>query len=142
MMKRRELAFQSHVIDSYKSCGGYGRKWATELMVGVPDLICTLPEIGLHLVEMKHRPEWSVDAQYRNPLTPKQKMEALAYVRAGGLAVGYVVVASSEAIGSQLCIFDPTLAEIVTDKHVPYRPGPKFDVKQLMAMERTAWKTY
>ena len=53
--KRVELKFQDHLIDSYSRQGGYARKWASEWQGGVQDLICSIPPIGLHLIEVKHR---------------------------------------------------------------------------------------
>lgn len=129
---RRELKFQGHIIDSYKSRGGHARKWATELLVGMPDLICSMKHWGVHLAEVKHRPEWEAEQEHPNPLSPKQAQEALNYVMAGGLVIGYVVIESTDAIGSKLCIFNPCSAKVRLNNWVPYVSGSKFSVDTLL----------
>jgi hypothetical protein len=132
---RKELKFQDHIIDSYKLAGGHARKWATDLQVGMPDLICSLPGVGVHLAEVKHRPEWGLFGCYRNPLTKKQILEATNYKNAGGLVFGYLVVRETDAIGSYLVAFDPTAIAVDTTNcpKVPYVPGGKYDMMQLIA---------
>lgn len=129
---RKELKFQDHIIDSYKLAGGHARKWATDLQVGMPDLICALPILGVHLVEVKHRPDWKIGAPYANPLSIKQKLEAVKYSNAGGCVFGMVVVGSEDAVGSHLVIFDPTAAAISTTTHVAYALGRKYNINRLL----------
>lgn len=129
---RRELKFQDHIIDSYKLQGGHARKWATDLQVGMPDLICAIASIGVHLIEVKHRPTWRRGGEYTNPLTAKQQFEASKYKGAGGLVFGCVVIEGQDAIGSYLAIFDPVRASVQLSRYVPYAPGSKYDMKRLL----------
>ena len=132
--KQKELLFQKHLIDSYKACGGYASKWATELAVGKPDLVACLPDFGVHLVEVKHRPDWT-ERVYKNPLNDKQINEARNYINGGGIALSMVVVGKgSKAIDSSVYIFS-SLAKSVDlswAMHVDYIAGKKFNVDALM----------
>lgn len=130
--KRKELKFQGHIIDSYMLQGGHGRKWATELMVGMPDLILTMPKWGIHLAEAKHRPDWTTHREYKNPMTPKQRDEAHKYTEGGGLVLGYVIIASTDAIGSLLCVYDPLKPTMTTSTFVPYVLSVKYDINTLL----------
>lgn len=140
MSKQRqvELKFQDHLIDSYKHCGGFARKWASEWQVGNPDLIATLPALGLHLVEVKHRPDWNLDwgatRYYENPLDKMQVRSARLYREGGGLVAGVVIVGSVKALGSTAVIFDPlnTMVDLQSAYHVPYIAGKGFDVTSLI----------
>lgn len=133
--RKKELLYQRHIIDSYKMCGGYAAKWATDLSVGKPDLVCALDDFGCHLVEVKHRPDWSMDHHYKNPLTDKQVQAARDYINAGGISVSMVVVGrGSMAIDSKLYVFS-SLAPTVCLSHcmfVEYKPTRKFNVSLLM----------
>ncbi len=129
---RRELKFQDHIVDSYKLAGGHARKWATDLQVGMPDLICSLKGWGIHLVEVKHRPAWKVDQVYGNPLTEKQKFECAKFNNAGGFVYGFVVFGSTDAIGSHMAVFDPTIANIQLFRCVPYIAGKKYCIRSLL----------
>lgn len=131
---RRELKFQDHIIDSYKQCGGHARKWATDLQVGMPDLICSLRPHGVHLAEVKHRPEFILGRVYANPLTARQIHEAGLYTKAGGLALGYLVFGATDALGSMLKVFDPLaqLVDLGSGAWVPYQPGLKFNMHKLL----------
>lgn len=131
---RKELKFQDHIIDSYKMAGGHARKWATDLQVGMPDLICSLLGYGCHLVEVKHRPSWKVGITYANPLTEKQKFECGKYKMAGAKVHGFVIVGGSDALGSQLALFDPTEPHVPLLQHVPYVAGKKFNVAKLLGV--------
>lgn len=130
--RRREIKFQNHLIDSYKRCGGHARKWATEMLVGMPDLIATTRWIGCHLAEVKHRPLWSHSdiSPRENPLTRKQRDEARKYIDGGTLVCGYVVTDAELAEGSYLIIFDPLCDEFIpaTQLYTPYQKGVGYDV--------------
>lgn len=131
-MRRVELKFQDHVLKSYAIHGGHAEKWATQMTVGRPDIVGTLPRQSAHLCEVKHRPEWGLNVTYKNPLTPKQK-QVLSRFSAGGAKVyGMVIVGSTEAIGSYLCLFDPLSTELSTNVYVPYTRGQKYDLPKLM----------
>ena len=132
MSKRNELAFQNHVMDSYKNGGGYAKKWASEWQKGVPDLIATLPGIGLHLAEVKHRPDFLKSGKIKNPLEPKQKQECRDYMNAGAMVCG-LLIAGEKAVGSRLYIFNPTAEEVFDhDPWVAYVLGRKYDMADLL----------
>lgn len=128
--KRQEIKVQGHLIDSYKMQGGYARKWATERQVGMPDLIATLPSIGCHLVEVKHRPEWALGKTYPNPLDLIQQKVARDFVNGGALVAGAVVVGEGSIAASTLFVFNPMAEELTLDPDlgVRYVPGVKFDM--------------
>ena len=134
---RKEIPFQNHIMDSYEAHGGKARKWATELQVGVPDLICSLPVFGVHLAEVKHRPEFGCVGKMvmPNPLAPKQVSVAREFINGGGLVVMMVVAQSEKALGSWLYMFDPLCLNIDATgwvPRVPYVPGRKFNVRGLL----------
>lgn len=131
-MKRTELAFQNHIIDSYKLRGGYAKKWASEWQKGVPDLIATLPGVGLHLAEVKHVPNFLDKGRIPNPLEPKQKQECRDYMNGGAMVCGFLI-AGAKTIGSRLYVFDPTAEEILDgDPWVAYVGGSKYDLTDLL----------
>ncbi len=132
MMKRNELAFQGHIIDSYKYFGGYAKKWASELQKGVPDLIATTREHGLHLAEVKHRPEFG-KVSINNPLESKQQLVCREYIEGGSRVFGFLV-SGEKAVKSRLYIFDPLCEKLDPKelKWVPYVIGLKFDVVGLI----------
>lgn len=131
MSGRRELAHQNHIIDSYKECGGHAAKWASEWQKGKPDLICSTPRLGGHLMEVKHRPDWK--RVCKNLLEPKQIDECKKYLDAGcRVVVG--VVRGEKTIKSEMALFDP-LSETfdpVTAFWVPYVPGKKYNINTLL----------
>lgn len=131
---RRELKFQDHIIDSYKLAGGHARKWATDLQVGMPDLICSLLGYGCHLVEVKHRPEWRPGLTYDNPLTLKQQLEARKFKEAGAKVHGFVVAGDTDAVGSFLILIDPLADRVKMERYVPYVAGKKFNVAKLLGV--------
>jgi hypothetical protein len=110
-MRKQELKFQNHIIDSYKNAGGHARKWASEFTAGNPDLVCSLPGFGVHLMEVKHRPEWIVRKTHKNPLTALQQSACLQYRAAGGFVTAGVVVGGTNARTTSLGLFDPLKAE-------------------------------
>jgi len=133
--RKSELKYQGHIIDSYKLCGGAARKWATQMMVGVPDLCCTLPGIGAHFVEVKHRPDWDRSKVYKNPLTPKQMAFAKEFWAGGAMCFAAVVVgASVKAPDSSLFVFDARDEQfnLIAAPRVPYLAGSKYDVERLL----------
>lgn len=135
MAKRRvELKFQDHICDSYAACHGYARKWATEWQVGMPDLVASLPHYGCHLAEVKHRPEFVMGGDYKNPLDPKQRQVARKYTEGGGLVFGLVVIESIKALESSLTIFDPSVETVCIRPHntVPYEATKKYDMALLV----------
>lgn len=133
-MRRRELAFQSHIIDSYKYAGGTAKKWVDSHAKGRADLVCALPGYGIHLLEVKHRPEFGPDVgAIKNQLEPLQKHTAEEYIKAGGQVMAAVVGCSDDALKSRLAFFDPT-ADVWysnTAFWVPYIAKDKYDVQKL-----------
>lgn len=127
--RRVELKFQNHIIDSYEKFGGYARKWASDLQVGPPDLVGAMPEIGQHLMEVKHRPEFGdTKMSMPNPMDKKQIDVAKRYINANGVVFLGVVGKSSKAIGSTLSLFDPLDPQIdyEEDWALPYVGGIGF----------------
>lgn len=137
MMSRHELAFQSHIIDSYKLAGGYAQKWASEFQAGKPDLVCCLPGLGVHLLEVKHIPEFGPNGKIvlvKNQLTEKQQQECRRYRDAGGQVWAAVVGMSSYARNSQLALFDHQQdIWAASDAYwIEYELGKKFDMRALL----------
>jgi hypothetical protein len=141
-MEQNELRFQNHIIDSYKLAGGYAKKWASEWQAHAPDLICSLPEIGLHLLEVKHIPAFSeTKAIVKNALRVGQRREARLWRQAGGEVWAAVIGRSSEARGSALCFLDPLADpwDLREGVWVPYMLSTKFDVKSLIIRTRALY---
>lgn len=131
--RKRELAFQTKILESYKLAGGTGDKWNNEWLTGRPDLILSLPEIGGHLMEVKHRPTW--ERAIKNPMTPKQREVAARFMDADCLVVlGIVRGGSPTVITSQLALFNPLHDILYPDNASWYgwRGKNKFDVKSMM----------
>lgn len=133
--RQQELKFQSHILDSYERAGGYGRKWATDLQVGVPDLIASLHGWGTHLIEVKHRPTWDGDEK-SNPLNSKQIQIAKKFYNAGSLVLGAVVVGETKALGSVLCFFDPKLDDFKPIIRSMYVMGKGFPIRDMLLATR------
>lgn len=133
-LPRKELKFQGHIIDSYKIQGGLAKKWATQLTVGVPDLVCSMQDFHCHLMEVKHRPDWTVGKTYQNPLTAKQLSTARKYEGAGSLITLGLIAHSTEALGSSLYLF-PATSEYIKLRHEEgstYRRSTKYDIRGLL----------
>lgn len=134
-LRQTELKFQNHIIDSYEKCGGRARKWASEWQKGMPDLICSLPGVGGHLLEVKHRPEFGpMKRIIKNPLEPKQRDEAKKYIEAGCAVFVAIIACETLALKSRLLLFDP-LADLMyynEEESVPYEPGKGYYVRGLI----------
>ena len=148
---RRELKFQAHVVDSYKLHGGHASKWNTDLLIGRPDLVCCLPVVSVHFMELKHEPTFGpvlgLKSEIPNPMTERQNREARDWCAAGGRSYVGVVGASSETRGSWLGLADGRVKTLRADGMVwvPYVPGGKYNVRQLLddtlMAERLGWAT-
>lgn len=133
--RQTELKFQDHIIDSYKSCGGHAAKWASEWQKGKPDLICSLPFWGVHLLEVKHLPEFgSVRSMVRNALDTKQRSETKAYLDGGGLVRAAVVAFDTHANKSKLGLFHTQIDSWFIDdtQWVEYVPGKGYNMPELL----------
>ncbi len=133
--RRRELQFQSHIIDSYKLYGGTGRKWATDKQAGMPDLILTMPDYGLHLVEVKHRPELGTKVpEIFNPLDRLQRKVLDEFAKGGAFVFCMVVGAGENTVmGSTLYAFKPWDPVVnMNSPKVPYHIEGKYNVRQLI----------
>lgn len=132
--RRDELKMQNYIIGSYLDCGGFAKKWASDLQAGQPDLIAALPGLGGHLVEVKHRPEWDTrHAPSANPMEPLQIEMARKFINGGMAVFGLVIVGSSNVIGSYAVPFHPLDVTISWDegRAYAYRPGKGYNVSQM-----------
>lgn len=137
-----ELKFQNHIIGSYETHGGHAAKWGSEFQKGKPDLICCLPVIGVHLLEVKHLPIFGVPScpVSRNTMSTKQRDEAKLYKSAGGFVMAAVVGFNTHANKSKLALFE-TQYDTWDARSViwaDYVAGKGYDVVMLIgeAMER------
>lgn len=92
---QRELRDQRDIIRSIKAQSGFARKWAGGWQVGNPDLICSLPEFGLFLMEVKTlhiHGEGHVALHFKFDVSRKQRDELLLWDEAGALVVLGIVV--------------------------------------------------
>lgn len=142
--QRRELTYQKHIMDSYALQNGRAKKWASEWQKGPPDLVCALPKFGVHLMEVKHRPTWSIGKEYKNPLTDKQLDECRSYWEAGGPVMGGVVI-GEKAIRSTLVLFPVQLDTIILLDFLSteYKVGLKYNVHKVLSNFRSqyGWRT-
>lgn len=130
--KRRELKMQGHIVDSYKMVGGEALKINPSWNAGIGDLLCSLPGVGCHIIEVKHRPTFGPEYRgaVKNSMTELQKDRAKKWLAAGTPYLLCIVGGSSQARGSCLTLVDP-LADDVDSNLVhwwPYRLGAKYDV--------------
>lgn len=143
MARNRELIFQSHILDSYQRQGGYGRKWASDVQAGQPDLVLAFQGFGSHLMEVKHRPSWTFGREYKNPLTDKQRKVCGDYVDAGGNVLGGVVI-GEDARTSTLCLFVVTMTTVLLFEDIssPYKVSEKYNISFLLNnwSTRYGWK--
>lgn len=133
-MSRKELKFQNHIIDSYKHCGGMAKKWASEWQAGPPDLVASLPDFGIHLIEVKHRPSFgNKNIAIENPMTGLQQKTAKDYINAGG-RVFLAIIRGDKALNSQITYVDPRLRYISPSECVfyDYKIGYKFPIKEIL----------
>lgn len=135
-MKKRELKFQSHIVAAYKAHGGQAMKWASEWVAGPPDLVASLPGIGVHLVEVKHMPQMSVHnpRHYKNPMTVKQRHTAKRYIEAGGIVRLAVVANGTAAPETFLGFFNPLEERIQhpLSGWSPYVPGKGYSLTLIL----------
>ncbi len=76
----REVDLQSKCIDAIRELGGFAQKMSNRFLIGVPDVLCQLPENTTSFWEVKVRP-----TIYQNPdPSPKQKIWLRDFTKAGG----------------------------------------------------------
>lgn len=80
----KEIDVQRRLINSIQATGGFARKWASPYSVGVPDLIASVPEVGMVGIEVKFLKRWSKDTGRTVKLTDKQHDVLAKLNRAGG----------------------------------------------------------
>jgi len=133
MSRQRELAFQNHIIDSYKHQGGLAKKWATEMQKGNPDLICSIDGYGAHFAEVKHIPDFESKRVIKNPMRPKQVQVCRDFIKAGSNVLLYVV-SGTDTLNSKLYVFDPMQEHIYHEVAcaAPYVKGEKYDIRLVL----------
>jgi len=82
-----EIIWQRRIIKSIKSKGGWGRKWATQMTVGVPDLILALPHFGMFCAEVKLFQNVARGWKRKTGVTEKQRHEINRINSANGLGL-------------------------------------------------------
>lgn len=109
-MPRAELKMQAHICASYMTYGGYACKWDAAHAKGKPDLVCAMRGIGAHFVEIKHRPEISLNrlGAIKNPMEVRQIVEARNIIHAGGLVFGGLVIGGIKSVATaSFAVFNP-----------------------------------
>lgn len=72
---KSELGEQTHVINSVRAVGGYGRKISHRFAVGIPDLLLVVPGYVPGIWEMKDMGFWNTDTERQVETTLKQRLE-------------------------------------------------------------------
>lgn len=96
-MNENELKDQHEIMQSIYMQGGHARKWASRFQVGMPDLICSLPRVGIWLMEIKAIECRSIVSlaylrEFVIPIKDKQRRELEKFDMAGGRAIIGVVL--------------------------------------------------
>lgn len=87
-----EVDWQTKIIKRIKKEGGYGKKWATQYNVGVPDLIL-IPNVWTSVfTECKLEKEWYKNTTRTIAYKPKQCVEAQEINKSGGIAFGLIII--------------------------------------------------
>lgn len=133
MARQRELAYQNHIIDSYKNQNGLAKKWATEMQKGNPDLVCSIDGYGAHLAEVKHIPNFQNMRIIKNPMRPKQIQVCREFIKAGSNVVLYVI-AGEDTLKSKLYAFDPMQEHIYHEVACAseYERSKKYDIRAIL----------
>ena len=134
---QRELLLQNHIIHSYKLAGGYAMKWSSEWQKGPPDLICALPEVSIHLMEVKHVPTFKKGSSIKNPMTPSQKLTCKKYHEFGGQGRVFLgLVGGHNADTYVLYVFSSMVERCDTNFliSIPYVKGQKFNMTKLRCL--------
>lgn len=89
-----ELEWQRRIIKSAKKQGGYGKKWASQFIVGAPDLVLSFPQLGPLFMEVKLLRDVNQNIEWQRKLevTKKQRHELQELRNAGAdVLIGAVV---------------------------------------------------
>lgn len=100
----QEIDYQRKIVKDVRAQGGHGKKWATQLTVGVPDLVLS-HHIWQEVALMEVKLFKDVKPRFRRKVgtTSKQQHELKSYWSAGGLSMVGVVVRYSP-MSVYLCI--------------------------------------
>jgi hypothetical protein len=133
-IRQQELKYQKVIVDSYRKQGGFCERWNNEWVKGPPDLVCAYPVIGLHLIEVKHRPTWA--KTIKNPMEEKQLEYANNYAENGGehrVYLGIIRGGGDKVLDSEFALFSPYRFELHPDEGqwVPYTKGLGYDLEKL-----------
>jgi len=86
-----EIEWQTRICKSLKAEGGYGHKWASAYLVGVPDIVASLPRVGSFFIEVKLIDDVAEGFRRKIGVTDKQELELKKLVAAGAFALVGVV---------------------------------------------------
>lgn len=89
-----EVKLQTKLIKDLRKGGAYAKKWATQLSVGVPDIIAVVEGLTV-FTECKFEKGWNKNTARTIKLSPKQ-MHELNALRDAGANVVVVVFAEIE----------------------------------------------
>jgi hypothetical protein len=133
-IRQQELKYQKVIVNSYRKQGGFCERWNNEWVKGPPDLVCAYPIIGLHLIEVKHRPTWKFTIQ--NPMEEKQLEYAENYMNGGAdnrVYLGIIRGGGDKVLDSEFALFDPNSSHFNPDdgQWVPYTKGLGYDLEKL-----------
>ena len=124
-----EIKDQREIAKSIRNRGGYAKKWASGYIVGVPDLICSLPGVGAFFMEVKTIHISRPDFKRSLAVTPKQRHELAGLVNSGAKACIGLVIKSEKGHKvhprlPQLHILQPSIGAVYTGDMPPeYEDG-------------------
>ena len=106
-----EVYWQTKIIERIRNEGGYGRKWATQYIVGVPDLIVSLNDYGPVFIEVKLEKKWTKNTERTIELTEKQTIELHLLSKASAHAIILLVIWDSPSSVKLVPFFPPPIGE-------------------------------
>lgn len=112
----KEIDLQSKCIAAIRELGGFSQKMSNRFLIGVPDLLCQLPDFPTSFWEVKRRA-----TVYQNPdPSPKQKLWLRDFTRAGGFC-GVIYFVASTKINEMLFAVRPSSVFDLDDLKKPWR---------------------
>ena len=90
-----ELYYQKRITMAMRDEGGYGKKWSSSWAVGVPDLILSHPNTGIHFSETKLERDWTGNTGRKIKLTRRQ-IEECSKLRTSGARVTVSLVVEAQ----------------------------------------------